>query len=108
MTPSITLKNAALSIKAINSDCFNIILQAPHWGQFLKGKQNKFKKNNANTMINFNIMAIILGIAWVGTICQDPNYRTAVVEYFRNDMQTAEVPTLALLPHISKKIERKT
>jgi len=33
----------------------------------------------------------VVGLAWVGTICADPNYRTAVVEYFQNDMKTAEI-----------------
>ena len=31
------------------------------------------------------------GIAWVGTICSSTNYRTAISEYFTNDMISGEV-----------------
>ena len=31
------------------------------------------------------------GLAWVGTICSTVSYRTAVVEYFYDDMKTGEV-----------------
>jgi hypothetical protein len=36
-------------------------------------------------------MTLSTGIAWVGSICGDAYYRTAVVEYFENDMISAEV-----------------
>ena len=33
----------------------------------------------------------ISGLAWVGTICSVASYRTAVCEYFNNDMSSGEV-----------------
>jgi hypothetical protein len=31
------------------------------------------------------------GIAWMGTICDDKNFRTSIVEYNKFDITTAEV-----------------
>ena len=33
----------------------------------------------------------VVGIAWIGTVCETRDYRTAIVEYYNNDLNSGEV-----------------
>jgi hypothetical protein len=47
---------------------------------------------NANVFLSFdNDTPGTVGIAWVGTVCNDPTYKTSINQYFVSDSKTAEV-----------------
>jgi len=55
------------------------------------GKYNVDGPNSNVYMCFQNNEAGVVGIAWIDVVCGTPDYRTAIVEYFNNDLNSGEI-----------------